>query len=76
MRFGIHPICLKDYRPPRPRRARAFKQRDVTRVLRAATAAGVGVKLVLEDGRMTIVSPAPVAETVAEENPWKKLRHG
>jgi len=62
--------------PKRKRRVQSFKQRDVTRALRAATAAGVDMKVVLEPGRMTLVPAAPVPETVAEENPWKKLRHG
>lgn len=63
--------------PAKPaRRVHAFRQRDLTRALRAATAAGVSVKAVIEDGRMTLVPTAPVPETVAEENPWKKLRHG
>ena len=61
--------------PERKRRAQSFKQRDVTRALRAANAAGVDVKVVIEDNRMTLV-PIAQATPTADENPWKKLRHG
>lgn len=63
--------------PAKPaRRVRPWKQRDLTRALRAAIAAGVNMKVVLKSGRMTLVPTAPVPEIAPEENPWKKLRHG
>jgi hypothetical protein len=48
----------------------AFKQRDVTRAVRATVAAGVGVKRVeIEAGKITIVTGPPEAVQVSG-NSW------
>jgi hypothetical protein len=67
----------KDVSKPAPRRRPGFNQRDITRALRAAKAAGVEVRVVIEDGRITLAPTKPVlASADTDENPWEKFRHG
>ena len=47
--------------PERPRRVRSFRQRDVERVLRAASAAGVNVREITPDGRVILGDPVQQA---------------
>jgi hypothetical protein len=67
---------FKDVKPE-PRRRRGFNQRDITRLLRGAKAAGVEARVVIEDGRITLVPTKPVlTDTDTGENPWEKFRRG
>jgi hypothetical protein len=49
---------LKDVKPwPQTSRRRGFNQRDITKALRAAKAAGVEVREIMPDGRIILGSP-------------------
>ena len=63
---------------PEPRhRTRSFNQRDIARPLRAAKAAGVEARVVIEEGRITLVPTKMVpAATDTGENPWERFRRG
>ena len=68
---------FKDVKPWPRRRHRAWTQRDISRALRAAKAAGVEVRVMIEEGRITLVPTKPVlADADTDENPWEKFRHG
>jgi hypothetical protein len=55
---------FKDVKPMPRRRHRAWTQRDVTRLLRAAKAAGVEVREIMPDGRVILGGPVlATAET-------------
>jgi hypothetical protein len=66
---------FKDVKPWPRRRHRAWTQRDITRLLRGAKAAGIEARVVIEAGRITLV---PVHEASAREmetdsNPWDSV---
>ncbi|HEV7910517.1 MAG TPA: hypothetical protein VGP28_05405 [Methylocella sp.] len=68
---------LKDVKPEPRRRHRSWTQRDVTRLLRGAKAAGVEVREIMPDGRIILVPTKPIlANADTDENPWEKFRHG
>jgi hypothetical protein len=69
---------FKNVKPmPQTSRRRVFTQRDITRALRAAKDAGVEARVVIEDGRITLVPTKPVlADTGTDENPWERFRRG
>jgi hypothetical protein len=68
---------FKDVKPEPRRRHRAWTQRDITHALRAAKAAGVEARVMIEDGRITLAPTKPVlANADTDENPWEKFRHG
>jgi hypothetical protein len=69
---------FKDVKPwPQTSRRRVFNQRDITRALRAAKAAGVEARVVVEEARISLVPTKPVmAATDTGENPWEKFRRG
>jgi hypothetical protein len=68
---------LKDVKPEPRHRTRSFNQRDIARALRAAKAAGVEARVVIEEGRVTLVPTKMVpAATDTDENPWEKFRRG
>ncbi|PNE09689.1 MAG: hypothetical protein CR217_18735 [Beijerinckiaceae bacterium] len=68
---------FKDVKPWPRRRHRAWTQRDIARALRAAKAAGVEARVVIEERRVTLVPTKMVpAATDTDENPWEKFRHG
>jgi hypothetical protein len=67
---------FKDVKPWPRRRHRAWTQRDITRLLRGAKAAGIEARLVIEAGRITLVPSIPIQEADASENPWEKFRRG
>jgi hypothetical protein len=68
---------FKDVRPEPRRRHRAWTQRDISRALRAAKAAGVEVREITPDGRITLVPTKMVpAATDTDENPWERFRRG
>jgi hypothetical protein len=69
---------FKDVKPwPQTSRRRVFNQRDITRALRAAKAAGVEARVVIEDGQITLVPTKPVpTDADIDENPWEKFRRG
>jgi hypothetical protein len=70
-------IDLSGVKPVPPRRHRAWTQRDITKVLRGAKAAGVEARVMIEDGRITLVPTKPVlADADTDENPWEKFRRG
>lgn len=49
----------------------AFKETDVTRLLRAAKKAGVPVRIEIEAGKITLTTVSPAAEEkTTDENPW------
>jgi hypothetical protein len=63
----------------KPRRVRSWNQRDVTRALRAAKAAGLAVREIAPDGRL-ILAPADADQqspnarkTESVSNPWDSL---
>jgi hypothetical protein len=57
------------------RRPCSYKQTDLTRALRAAKAAGVSVKIEIEDGKMTVTSMDKAATVDSERNEWDE-EHG
>ena len=58
------------------RHRRSFSQRDVTRALRGAQAAGAPVRVVIEEGRISLIpTMTPISEMITS-NPWAKFRHG
>ena len=69
---------FKDVKPwPRTSRRRGFTQRDIARALRAAKAAGVEARVVIEEGRITLAPTKMVpAATDTDENPWERFRRG
>ena len=69
---------LKDVQPwPQTSRRRGFSQRDIARALRAAKAAGVEARVVIEADRIILAPTKPVlANADTDENPWEKFRHG
>jgi hypothetical protein len=68
---------FRNVKPAPRRRHRAWTQRDITRLIRAAKAAGVEARVVIEDGRITVAPTKPVlANADTDENPWEKFRHG
>ena len=50
---------FKNVKPAPRRRHRSWTQRDVTRLLRAAKAAGVEVREIMPDGRIILGTPLP-----------------
>jgi hypothetical protein len=61
----------------KPARTRSFNQRDIARALRAAKAAGVEARVVIEEGRITLMPTKMVpAATDTDENPWERFRRG
>jgi hypothetical protein len=57
------------------RRASTFRQRDVTRALKATVAAGVGVRRVEigKDGKIVVITGSPQDASSAETiNEWDK----
>ena len=71
----LNPLNLAGPKPVPRHRTRSFNQRDIARALRAAKAAGVEARVVIETGRITLV---PVHEASAREmetdsNPWDSL---
>jgi hypothetical protein len=68
---------LKDVKPEPQRRHRAWTQRDITRLLRGAKAAGIEARVVIEADRIILAPTKPVlANADTDENPWEKFRHG
>jgi hypothetical protein len=67
---------FKNVKPAPRRRHRAWTQRDITRLLRGAKAAGIEARVVIEAGRITLVPSIPIQEADASENPWEKFRRG
>jgi hypothetical protein len=68
---------FKDVKPWPRRRHRAWTQRDITRLLRGAKAAGVEARVVVEEARISLVPTKPVlADADTDENPWEKFRRG
>jgi hypothetical protein len=68
---------FKDVKPWPRRRHRAWTQRDITRLLRGAKAAGVEARVVIEADRIILAPTKPVlANADTDENPWEKFRHG
>jgi hypothetical protein len=68
---------FKNVKPEPRRRPRAWTQRDIARALRAAKAAGVEARVVIEEGRVTLVPTKMVpAATDTDENPWERFRRG
>jgi hypothetical protein len=68
---------FKNVKPAPRRRHRAWTQRDITKVLRGAKAAGVEARVMIEDGRVTLVPTKMVpAATDTDENPWERFRRG
>jgi hypothetical protein len=62
---------------PQTSQRRSFNQRDITRLLRGAKTAGVEVRVMIEEGRITLVPTKPVlADADIDENPWEKFRRG
>jgi hypothetical protein len=66
---------FKNVKPAPRRRQRAWSQRDITRLIRGAKAAGIEARVVIEAGRITLV---PVHEASAREmetdsNPWDSV---
>ena len=52
---GLACVADIDLKPEPRRRSRSFNQRDIARALRAAKAAGVEARVVIEAGRITLV---------------------
>jgi hypothetical protein len=52
------------------RRPCMFKQTDLARALKAATKAGVPVKIEIVDGKMTVIPENCVARDRDERNEW------
>jgi len=50
-----------------------FRQRDLTAALKAAKAAGVPVKVEIEDGKMTVVTDGKSAATEGKKNEWDEV---
>jgi hypothetical protein len=68
---------FKNVKPMPRRRHRAWTQRDITRLLRGAKAAGVEARVVIEEGRVTLAPTKMVpAATDTDENPWERFRRG
>jgi hypothetical protein len=68
---------FKNVKPAPRRRHRAWTQRDITKVLRSAKAAGVEARVVIEEGRVTLAPTKMVpAATDTDENPWERFRRG
>jgi hypothetical protein len=65
---------FKDVKPEPRRRSRALNQRDISRALRAAKAAGVGVREIAPDGRIILGGPDIVTAVQSNTNPWEKFR--
>jgi hypothetical protein len=53
-------------------RRRPWNQRDVTRCLRAAKAAGVEVQAIMPDGRVILGAPIPETSVQSFEDEWDK----
>ena len=68
---------FKNVKPAPRRRQRAWSQRDITRLIGGAKAAGIEARVVIEAGRITLVPTKPVlADADTDENPWEKIRRG
>jgi hypothetical protein len=53
-------------------RRRPWNQRDVTRCMRAAKAAGVEVRAIMPDGRVILGAPIPETPVQSFEDEWDK----
>jgi hypothetical protein len=60
------------------RRPCTFREADLKRALRAAQAAGVAVRIEIEDGRMTVTMDESkrAGSRAANENEWDEVFNG
>jgi hypothetical protein len=65
---------FKNVKPAPRRRHRAWTQRDITRLLPGAKAAGIEARVVIEADRIILAPTKPVlANADTDENPWDSL---